>query len=145
MDNLVTSSSISSQVCPSLLPLARLLICENSNAWSPSDPMPAVALFTAWTSILPSFIRDNILDQLILPKLSKAIGDWSPSTLKRGGVGLHTIVFPWLELTGNERMEIILEEAKRKIRSWLKSWKVRDGVPAGMDLWKDVSHRLCSE
>lgn len=35
-------------------------------------------------------------------------------------------------------MDMVLDEAKRKVRSWLKSWKVRDGVPKGMDAWKEV-------
>lgn len=109
-----------------------------SNSWSPSDPAPGVALFTAWAPILPVFLRDNVLDQLILPKLSKAIVDWSPSSMSRGGASLHTIVFPWLEHAG-DRMEMILEESKRKVRSWLRGWKVSDGVPQGMDAWKEVS------
>lgn len=115
-----------------------------SNAWSPSDPTPAVALFTSWSPILPSFILDNVLDQLILPKLSKAIADWSPSSIRKGGAALHTIVFPWLEHAG-DRMEGIMDEAKRKVRSWLKAWKAIDGVPKGIDAWKEVSrqsHRL---
>ena len=108
-----------------------------SNAWSPSDPAPAVAVFTAWAPLLPLFLRDNILDQLILPKVSKAIADWSPSAVRRGGAPLHTIVFPWLEHAG-ERMDQILDEAKRKVRAWLKAWKAADGVPIGMDNWRDV-------
>lgn len=108
-----------------------------SNAWSPSDPTSAVLLFTSWNSLLPTFLRDNVLDQLILPKLSQAISDWSPSSLKRGGAALHTIVFPWLEWAG-DRMDMVLDEAKRKVRSWLKGWKVREGVPKGMDVWQEV-------
>ena len=83
-------------------------------------------------------MRDNILDQLILPKVSSAIADWSPSAAKRGAAPpLHTLVFPWLEHAG-ERMDMVLDEAKRKVRSWLKAWKARDGVPQGLDAWKTV-------
>lgn len=110
----------------------------NSNAWTPTDPAPIVSLFTSWSPLLPLFLRDNILDQLILPKVSKAISDWSPSALRRGGAALHTIVFPWLELAG-ERMEGVLDEAKRRVRSWLKGWRASEGVPMGLDTWRDVS------
>lgn len=79
-----------------------------------------------------------MMDQLILPKVSKAIHDWSPTSARRGGASLHTIVFPWLEHAG-DRMEIVLDEAKRKVRAWLKSWKVSDGVPADLEVWQDVS------
>jgi tuftelin-interacting protein 11 len=47
-------------------------------------------------------------------------------------------VFPWLELAG-ERMEGVLDEAKRRVRSWLKGWKATEGVPIGLDTWRDVS------
>ncbi|GAA5873977.1 hypothetical protein JCM1840_006108 [Sporobolomyces johnsonii] len=109
-----------------------------NNSWTPSDPAPAVSLFTAWSPVLPSFVRDNILDQLILPKLSSAIADWSPSAFRRRQApGLHTIVFPWLEHAGEGRMEAVLDEAKRKVRGWLKTgWKAKDGVPQGLDVWK---------
>ncbi|GAA5836279.1 hypothetical protein JCM9279_002246, partial [Rhodotorula babjevae] len=107
-----------------------------NNSWSPSNPEPAVEFYTAWLPLLPSFVRDNILDQLILPKVSSAIADWSPSAAKRGAAPpLHKLVFPWLEHAG-ERMDMVLDEAKRKVRSWLKAWKARDGVPQGLDAWK---------
>jgi tuftelin-interacting protein 11 len=87
-------------------------------------------------------VRDNILDQLILPKVSSAIAEWSPSAAKRETAPqLHTLVFPWLEHAG-ERMEMVMDESKRKIRAWLKAWKARDGVPKGLAAWRDVSLSL---
>lgn len=112
-----------------------------SNDWSPSDPTRAVTLFSTWSALLPSFLSSNILDQLVLPKLSTAISEWSPSAYKRGQApGLHTIVFPWLEVAGQERMDGLLDECKRRVRSWVKSgWKAKEGVPQGLEVWKDVS------
>jgi tuftelin-interacting protein 11 len=46
-----------------------------------------------WSSFLPPFIRDNLLDQLILPKVQKAVTDWNSENIK---VSLQAIVFPWL-------------------------------------------------
>lgn len=108
-----------------------------NNDWDASDPHPAVALFTTWAPLLPAFLRDNVLDQLVLPKVSKAIAEWSPSSLRRGGAPLHALVFPWLEHAG-PRMEAVLDEAKRKVRSWLKAWKAVEGVPRGMGVWRDA-------
>lgn len=113
-----------------------------NNSWDPAYPLPVISLFSSWRSsgLLPRFISDNILDQLILPKLSKAINDWSPPRKgkeREKGSSLHHIVFPWLELAG-ERMDEILDEAKRRVRGWLKSWRVRDGVPEGLAAWRDV-------
>ncbi|KAJ3873659.1 hypothetical protein F5051DRAFT_476297 [Lentinula edodes] len=40
-----------------------------------------------------------MLDQLILPKMQKAVADWNPKQLDKK-VSLQTIVFPWLPLVG---------------------------------------------
>lgn len=49
-------------------------------------------------------------------------------------------MFPWLEIAGEERMEGLLEESKRRVRSWVKNgWKAKEGVPQGLEVWKDVS------
>src|SRR5215467_10991954 len=81
-----------------------------NNDWSPEDPQPAVKLYEAWSTFLPPFIRDNILDQLILPKLHKAVADWNS---KRSSVSLHSIVFPWLPFIGL-RLEDFMSDTKRK-------------------------------
>jgi tuftelin-interacting protein 11 len=91
-------------------------------------------LYATWANILPDFIRDNILDQLILPKVKAAMSDWSPRT---SDYTLHGVVFPWLQYAGT-RMEEILQDAKRRLKSWLKGWKPRDGVPPGFDIWQSV-------
>lgn len=98
-------------------------------------------LLESWTPILPPFIRDNILDQLILPKIKKAVEEWSHRPSRSGKVrSLAGIVFPWLPLLG-PRMEEIMELAKRRIRSVLRTWTVQDGVPVELTKWrKDVSH-----
>lgn len=100
-------------------------------------------LLESWTPILPPFIRDNILDQLILPKIKKAVDEWSPKPSRSGKVrSLAGVVFPWLSLLG-PRMEEVVELAKRRIRSVLRGWQVNEGVPAELAKWrKDVSH-LC--
>ena len=87
----------------------------------------------AWSPLLPPFLRDNILDQLILPKISKAVADWSP----KSSTPLHTLVLPWLDIAG-PRMEEMLGEAKRRLKSYLKMWRPRDGVPKGFAMWREV-------
>ena len=71
--------------------LPRVRSCVN-NDWDPREPHSAVELYEAWSTFLPPFIRDNFLDQLILPKVSKAVADWNP---RRDNTSLRTLVFPW--------------------------------------------------
>lgn len=104
------------------------------NAWSPEDPSPAVQLYEAWSSLLPPFVRDNFFDQLVLPKVQRAIGDWNP---KRPTVPLHTLVFPWLPHVGL-RSEQVLDGARRKIKQMLRAWLPTDGLPKDLLVWKDV-------
>ncbi|KAF8159556.1 GC-rich sequence DNA-binding factor-like protein-domain-containing protein [Crassisporium funariophilum] len=105
-----------------------------NNDWSPDSPHQAVKLYEVWSSFLPPFIRDNLLDQLILPKVQKAIADWN---LKLGKVSLQAIVFPWLPYVGL-RLEDIMGDARRKVKNLLRSWVVDDPIPADLGSWKGV-------
>lgn len=117
------------------LPKVRTFI---NNDWSPRTPDPAVKLYETWSTFLPPFIRDNLLDQLILPKIQKAVAEWNP---KRESVSLQTIVFPWLPHVGL-RLEDLVDEARRKFKSLLRSWAVGDALPADMIPWRDVKSLL---
>lgn len=114
--------------------LPKVRSCIN-NKWLPQDPHPAVKLYEAWSSVLPPFIRDNLLDQLILPKVQKAVADWHP---RKDSVSLQTIVFPWLPHVGL-RLEDVVGDARRKVKSLLRSWTVSEDLSMDLVAWKDVS------
>lgn len=114
------------------LPRVRTTI---NNQWSPESPQKAIVFYEAWSSFLPLFIRDNILDQLILPKVQKAVANWNA---KLSRVTLRAIVFPWLPYVGL-RLEEVVGDARRKIKNLLRSWTVDESVPSDLSAWKDVS------
>jgi len=105
-----------------------------NNDWSPDDPSPAIRLYEVWSRFLPPFIRDNFFDQLVLPKVHKAVADWNP---KKQQGPLHTLIFPWLPHVGL-RVDEVLGEAARKVKSLLRAWKPADDVPKDILVWKDV-------
>jgi len=107
-----------------------------SNEWDATDATPAVALFEAWLDLIPPFIQDNILDQLILPKVQRAMSDWKPKRSSASG-SLHSIVFAWIPFVGL-RVEELLGDAKRRVKSLFRSVEVSKGVPAELLLWKPV-------
>lgn len=78
------------------------------------------------------------MDQLVMPKLLKSVTEWS----QVDGVPLHNLVLPWLPHLGL-RVGGLLDDARRKLRSMLRSWSVRDGVPDGLTVWKDVGILRC--
>lgn len=75
-----------------------------------------------------------MLDQLILPKISRTLSDWTP----KSKYPLHAVVLPWLEHAG-ARMGDLLDEAKRALKTWFRGWRVKDGIMPGLELWQDVS------
>lgn len=103
-----------------------------NNDWDALHPRAAIHLIESWEPILSPFIRDNILDQLILPKVRKVVDEWDS---RRSSVSLYKIVWPWFAVLG-DRMDEMLEGAKRRIRSMLRHWVVKDGVPAELPRWK---------
>lgn len=111
---------------------------NHSNEWSPNEPKQAVKLFEAWSDILPTFIQDNVLDQLILPKIAATVSAWNP---KRDSVSLHAIVFPWLPHVGL-RMEEFVDAGRRKVKSLLRSWMANEGVPKDLRPWREVRAEL---
>jgi tuftelin-interacting protein 11 len=79
-------------------------------------------------------MTDNIMDQLVMPKVQKAVSDWT----RTDPVPLHTFVLPWLPHLGL-RLDTLLDDARRRLRSFLRSWTVLEGVPLDLLVWKDVS------
>ena len=57
------------------LPKVRTAI---NNEWMSEEPQPAVKLFETWSSYLPAFICDNLLDQNILPKVLNSPCSYRP-------------------------------------------------------------------
>ncbi|PWN23283.1 TFP11-domain-containing protein [Microstroma glucosiphilum] len=105
-----------------------------NNDWKVHHPRAAVAVLTAWRPLLPRYIWDNVLDQILLPKVWKAVHDWEPRTAR---APLHYILFPWLPLLG-ERIDETMSEARRRIRALLKSWRPKDeAVPQHLERWKE--------
>ncbi|KAF8906195.1 GC-rich sequence DNA-binding factor-like protein-domain-containing protein [Gymnopilus junonius] len=105
-----------------------------NNDWSADEPRPAVKLYEVWSTFLPPFIRDNLLDQLILPKVQKAVANWS---VRQSKVSLQAIVFPWLPYVGL-RLEDVVGDARRKIKILLRSWVIDEPAPANLLAWRDV-------
>lgn len=114
-------------------------VSDASNHWSAKQPQVAIHLLESWRPLLPSFIMDNVLDQLILPKLRQSIEEWDGRPSRSGKHRtLSGMVFPWLPILGH-RLPDILEASKRKLRSFLRKWVVRDGVSDELTRWrKDV-------
>lgn len=103
------------------------------NVWDVYDAAPAVAFIEAWRDLLPPFMLDNVFDQLLLPKLERAVQTWTP----RADVPMHVFVLPWLTLS-EARMASVVSETRRKWRSVLSAWHVSQGIPAHLEAWRGI-------
>ncbi|KAF9290846.1 hypothetical protein BGZ68_005918 [Mortierella alpina] len=108
-----------------------------NNKWNPQDCDPVIELLEAWAPpLLPLFIQDNIITQLVLPKLQKEVDRWSP----RDSLMLHTWIHPWLPVLGEARLDQeLFGDIRRKLAAGLAAWNVLD--PSGLRVlepWKGV-------
>ncbi|XP_076299208.1 septin interacting protein 1 [Lasioglossum baleicum] len=104
------------------------------NAWMPSirgavqqwacrQPDPLIELIEIWMPLLPGWILENILDLLILPKLTLEVEEWNPLT---DTVPIHTWIHPWLPLLRNRLDTLIYPIIRRKLGSALGGWHPSD-------------------
>ncbi|KAG0275174.1 hypothetical protein BGZ95_009109 [Linnemannia exigua] len=108
-----------------------------NNAWDPRDSDPVIQLLEAWAPpVLPLFMQDNIVTQLVLPKLHKEIEKWTP----RDSLMLHTWIHPWLPILGQSRMDQeLFGDVRRKLSSALAAWQVLDpSALAVLTPWRSV-------
>jgi tuftelin-interacting protein 11 len=81
-----------------ILPPLRSLVL---NSWEPRDPEPLLRFFEAWEALLPASVKENMYDQLVMPKLTAAVDQWDP---RLETVPIHAWLHPWLPLLA-ARME----------------------------------------
>ncbi|KYN43118.1 Tuftelin-interacting protein 11 [Trachymyrmex septentrionalis] len=104
------------------------------NAWMPSvrgaiqqwtcrQPEPLIELIEYWMPLLPNWILENILDLLVLPKLTLEVEEWNPLT---DTVPIHTWIHPWLPLLRNRLDTLIYPIIRRKLGSALGGWHPSD-------------------
>ncbi|KAG4304950.1 hypothetical protein PORY_001625 [Pneumocystis oryctolagi] len=110
-----------------------------NNTWNPHNPSPVLFLFESWKNLLSPFIQDFILNQLVLPKLQKSVSSWDPrSSIKKKNLQLpHIWLFPWLPLL-KENTETLIDDVKRKFKTILNSWDIKDGPIEELNAWREI-------
>jgi len=117
------------------------------NDWDVYDPTSATTLVASWRAIVPPFVLANVLDQLVVPKLSRALKEWKPRSSRRHP-SQHDGKFPWWlfqwlqyldeKHTNPKQPTGLMSDTKRKFRVVLDSWSLRRGLINGLGLWKDA-------
>ncbi|KAL4958407.1 GC-rich sequence DNA-binding factor-like protein-domain-containing protein [Aspergillus filifer] len=118
------------------------------NDWDVFDPSPATTLIVAWKEILPSFVYANVLDQLVVPKLSNGLKSWKPKRSQSSSQSQQNSRVPWWLFTWLQHLDErhtnpkqatgLLSDAKRKFRTLLDTWDLNAGPARGFDIWRDA-------
>ena len=119
-----------------------------TNHWDVYDPNPLIATVEAWQSILPPFVLANVIDQLVVQRLTQAVAAWKPqSTHKRSRhvQPPHVWLFPWLQYLDEQHTDPkspsgLLADVKRKFKVVLSTWDLACGIPPGLHNWRSVLH-----
>nr|XP_033784391.1 tuftelin-interacting protein 11 [Geotrypetes seraphini] len=103
--------------------------------WQPRNCAPMVDFLDSWVHLIPIWILDNILDQLIFPKLQKEVENWNPLT---DTVPIHSWIHPWLPLM-QVRLEPLYSPIRNKLSNALQKWHPSDAsAKLILQPWKEV-------
>lgn len=105
------------------------------NEWNVKDPEPAVSLLETWKKLLPDVVLDNIKNQLLIPKLQRAVDEWNP---RQEQISIHSWLHPWLPLLG-DHLSMFYPTIRQKLSSLLTSWHPSDpSAHLFLSPWKAV-------
>lgn len=74
--------------------------------WNVKDADSFLNVLDSWKPLLANWIYQNILDQLILPKINEAVENWDPLS---DPVPIHSWIHPWLPHLGKKSASIYAE------------------------------------
>ncbi|KAG5282785.1 hypothetical protein AALO_G00059910 [Alosa alosa] len=113
------------------LPVMRTAVTQ----WQPRNVGPMVDCIECWAPILPLWILDHVLEQLIFPRLQREVESWNPLT---DTVPIHAWLHPWLPLLQG-RLEPLYPPIRSKLANALQRWHPSDGsARLILQPWKDV-------
>jgi len=116
------------------VPLVRLAV----QRWHSRDPQPLVAFLELWRPLVPAWIMQHVLEQLVLVRLQAEVEVWDPLT---DTTPIHTWLHPWLPPLG-DRLDCVFPTIRNKLASALSSWHPTDRSAKLILLpWQDVFSR----
>ncbi|KJH43692.1 g-patch domain protein [Dictyocaulus viviparus] len=104
--------------------------------WDPRDQMePMLRIIEIWLPVLPSWMKENILEQVIVPRIDDRVSSWDPLT---DNVPIHSWLVPWLAVLG-DRLQPVLAPIRQKLAKALRMWNPTDhSAMAILKPWRGV-------
>nr|XP_023692876.1 tuftelin-interacting protein 11 [Paramormyrops kingsleyae]XP_023692878.1 tuftelin-interacting protein 11 [Paramormyrops kingsleyae] len=105
------------------------------SSWQPRIVGAMVDCVESWSPLLPLWILDHVLEQLIFPRLQREVEAWNPLT---DTVPIHSWLHPWLPLL-QVRLEPLYPPIRSKLAHALQRWHPSDGsARLILQPWRDV-------
>ncbi|XP_030274210.1 tuftelin-interacting protein 11 [Sparus aurata] len=92
------------------------------SGWQPRMVTPMVDCVEVWAPLLPLWMLDHLLEQLILPRLQREVDNWNPLT---DTVPIDSWIHPWLPLL-QSRLEPLYPPIRSKLSNALQRWHPSD-------------------
>ncbi|KAL7754064.1 hypothetical protein RI367_000043 [Sorochytrium milnesiophthora] len=90
-----------------------------NNGWDVHQPDTLLAVLDAWSAhLLPPLVYNNVLDQLVLPKLTAAVSAWNP---RKNTAPVHMWLLPWLPYLETE-LDALMPSLRYKLSVSLEEW-----------------------
>ena len=74
--------------------------------WEPRDPDKILEFVATWRSEVTTLLWENVMEQLIIPKVNNAVNSWDPYNET---VRIDTWLLPWLPIIGKSNMNQVTE------------------------------------
>ncbi|XP_041352059.1 tuftelin-interacting protein 11-like [Gigantopelta aegis] len=100
------------------LPPVRVAILQ----WNVRNPDQVIRLLELWKNVLPSWVMENILNQLVLPTLLGDVEMWNPLT---DTMPIHAWIHPWLPLMA-DKLSSCYGPIRHKLANALVNWHPSD-------------------
>ncbi|XP_076274624.1 septin interacting protein 1 [Rhynchophorus ferrugineus] len=93
------------------------------SSWNPRDCDPLISLIEAWKPVLPTWILNNVIDQMIMPRILKEVNNWNPLT---DTLPIHLWIHPWIPLLDEKLQEKVYPVIQDKLGAALQGWHPSD-------------------
>jgi tuftelin-interacting protein 11 len=104
--------------------------------WDPKNHTQMAALLDAWSSLLPEWMLDNVLEQIVLSRLTQAVTVWDPLT---DIIPIHMWILPWSNILGSKMHGNVYKTICDKLSKAFREWYPQDRSALAMIRpWKGI-------
>lgn len=109
---------------------------RSASEWNPRNHAPMATLLDTWSALLPDWMLDNVLEQIILHRLTQSVNDWDPLT---DIYPIHSWILPWSTILGSKLETNVYKTICEKLSKALRAWNPEDrSARAMIQPWKNV-------